>query len=591
VLMKRMMHPVRIVRTGVLILAICIGAFGGAPVFAFGGSGTGTSLDPYEITSCAQLDSINLDLTAHYALANDIDCSDAASLNSGAGWAPIGASGSGFEGMLDGQGHKIKNLDLSGFADNANITGMFNQIVNNGVVKNLSVINSKVNGGHDVGMVAGTLNGNASLDNIYVQATVTCHTDNCGGLVGALEDSTLINNSGADVAVTSTDQSVGGLVGYISNTGVVQKSYANGYLSGTHYIGGLVGAVLTGGGIATVTNSYSSATAIGDDSVGGLVGLGINVDVTKSYAAGSVSGDDNVGGLVGQLYGSMADTFSAEEIINTTGSGTVGPVTGHVISATVGNRYFDTNSTGFASSPDGSSPITDSNYFKNNSTNPPFDQWDFSTLWRTNYANYPSFAPKVDPYMLCEAPSSSNTSITGNCEVAPLGWGTPVWQARWRVHGTSTWQVIALGDIHEASATVAGLKPGTWYDLSFRYTNDFGTGPWGTVEILTTGTAATGTPGKGTVTPSTLLQNLIATATGAANDDSSVPVDKETSLTTPTDSTDKDTTSDQTTPKSKDQKASEKEDGPNLGVTGFIVVFTLLIIWLISRFIRRKNKS
>jgi hypothetical protein len=582
------MRPVRIARTVVLIFAACLGVFSSVPVFAFSGGGTGTSLDPYQITTCAQLSSINLDLTANYVLIADIDCT-----GSGAGWIPIGNSGSGFEGVLDGQDHKIKNLDLSDFADNASIAGMFGKIINSGVVKNLSVINGKANGGHDIGMIAGTLNDSATLDNIYVQATVTCHTDNCGGLVGALENSSVINNSGADVTVTSTNQSVGGLVGYISNTGVVQKSYANGYVAGTHYIGGLVGATLTSGGAATVTDSYSSATVVGDDTVGGLVGLGLDVNVTKSYAAGSVSGNDNVGGLVGLLNGSMADVFSAEKIISSSGSGTIGPVTGHVFSAMVGNRFFDTNITGFSSSPDGSSPVSDSSYFKGNSTNPPFDQWNFSTLWRTNYANYPSFAPKIDPYMLCEAPSSTNVSITGSCEVAPLGWGTPTWQARWRAHGTSVWHTVALSDVHQASATVAGLQAGAWYDLSFRYTNDFGTGLWGTIEILTTGHTASGAvPGRGTTSP-TWLQNIVAVASGMypADDSSANGTTLPTTSTVPTpteSSNNNDTSSKTDTP--NNPKVDDKKGSYNWGIIVAVATLFFLLIALLVRNLRRKNE-
>jgi hypothetical protein len=183
----------------------------------------------------------------------------------------------------------------------------------------------------------------------------------------------------------------------------------------------------------------------------------------------------------------MAETFSAETIHGT--GAAVGPVTGDFTAGSVGNRYFDANITGFSSSADGSSPISNSDYFKDNGSNPPFDQWNFTTIWRTNYASYPSFAPKINPYMLCEEPRSANTTITGSCEVLPLGWGTPTWQARWSVHNANKWHAITLHNTHEAAATVTGLTPGTWYDLQFRYTNNFGTGPWGTVEILTTGTA------------------------------------------------------------------------------------------------------
>jgi len=452
-------------------------------VSAFSGSGAGTSISPYQITTCAQLQSVNLDLAAYYTLESDIDCSAA-----GASWSPIGASG-GFTGTLDGQHHKILNLDLSGFANSASFAGIFSTIKNTAVVQNLLILNGKINGGDNIGMVAGALENTATLDDVYVQAQVTCHADNCGGLVGSLRGASVINNSGADVSVISNYISAGGLVGWISDNGTIQQSFANGQVTGTLYVGGLVGAVNNSGSPATITDVYANATVVGDEYVGGLVGLGVKVDITNAYATGSVSGGDNVGGLVALFFGVMTETFAANTI--TSSGTTVGPVTGIFVGGTAGNRYFDTTTTGFASSPDGSSPITDSNYFRGNSSNVPMSTWNFSTVWRTNYGEYPSFAPKVDPYMLCEAPQSTNTTISGNCDVRPLGWGTPIWQARWRVHGTGGWHTVTLNDIHQAKADVDDLKPGTTYDLQFRYTNDFGTGPWGTVQITTTGTVPT----------------------------------------------------------------------------------------------------
>lgn len=493
------MYNGRIARAAVFVLAMVIGVFHSSSVSAFSGSGAGTSGNPFQITTCAQLNSINLDLAAYYVLANDIDCA-------GGGWSPIGMSGGGFTGTLDGQNYKISHLDLSEIANTTNFAGMFSAIKSSAVVKNLRVIDGKLNAGNNSGMVTGGLYDTASLDNVYVQASVTCHGDNCGGLVGSQHGASIINNSGADVMVTNDDISTGGLVGWISDNGTIQESFADGYISGTLYVGGLIGAVNNGGGAAVLTNSYANVTVVGSEYLGGLAGLGATLNVTKSYAAGSVSGTDSIGGLVGLFYGHMAETFAATSITGT--GGAVGPVTGHFAGGTVGNRYFDANITGFASSPDGSSPITNSDYFRNDNSNPPFDQWDFSTMWRTNYNDYPSFAPKIDPYMLCEEPHSTDTTITGSCTVAPLGWGTPSWQARWSLHGANDWHTVNLGDIHKASATVTGLTPGKEYDLSFRYTNDFGTGPWGTVVILTTGDTPTSN-GKG-ATPSGLAQALSA---------------------------------------------------------------------------------
>jgi hypothetical protein len=56
---------------------------------AFSGSGSGTLADPYQITTCAQLQEMNESLRANYTLMNDINC-DVAPYNTGNGFEPIG---------------------------------------------------------------------------------------------------------------------------------------------------------------------------------------------------------------------------------------------------------------------------------------------------------------------------------------------------------------------------------------------------------------------------------------------------------------------------------------------------------------------
>lgn len=552
-------------------------ALGAGKVLAFSGSGSGTSGDPYQITDCEQLDSIKGDLTADYALANDIDCSNAGTLNGGSGWSPIGSSG-GFQGILDGQGHKIKNLDLSGMSDSTSFSGMFNGLSGSGLVENLSIINSKINGAHDIGMIAGSLSDASSLDNIYVNATVTCHAENCGGLVGSMRGNGLIIDSGADVTVTGATQTVGGLVGWIASNGTIMESYADGNVSGVRYVGGLVGAVNNSGSPAIITNTYSSATVVAsDDTAGGLVGLASTLDLTNSYAAGSVAGTDNVGGLVGLFDGFMAQTFAAEQI-HGTGSAD-GPVTGDFAAGSVGNRYYDSTISGFSSSPDGSLPIANSNAFKDNSTNHPFDQWDFTSIWRTNYANYPSFAPKFNPEMLCAEPRSTNTTITGHCIVEPLGWGTPSWQARWSVHRANVWHTVHLGNIHEAQATVTGLTPGTTYDLQFRFTNNFGTSTWGTVEILTTGTAPKPSATNSSSANVSSLDQLLNSPTALATTTSTTPAKTSANNTSSSPSNSSPTASSTPTVKFKDTSAGHSHRVYYWAAAAVIVIFGLLILF------------
>ena len=105
------MHPhnrtLTIITAALLLLALAI-----APAAAFSGAGSGTQADPYIITTPAELQAINDDLSAHYKLGNDIDLSDF-------DWVPIAFSGHNdfssiyFSGSLDGDGHKISNLQIA----------------------------------------------------------------------------------------------------------------------------------------------------------------------------------------------------------------------------------------------------------------------------------------------------------------------------------------------------------------------------------------------------------------------------------------------------------------------------------------------
>lgn len=63
----------------------------------------------YVITSCQDLQDIQLDAAGNYSLASDIDCSDTLNWNAGAGFSPI----ENFTGLLNGNGHVIDKLFIN----------------------------------------------------------------------------------------------------------------------------------------------------------------------------------------------------------------------------------------------------------------------------------------------------------------------------------------------------------------------------------------------------------------------------------------------------------------------------------------------
>ena len=122
------------------------------------------------------------------------------------------------------------------------------------------------------------------------------------GLFGFLSAVGLIMNVGVVNADVTGDQDVGGLVG--SNSGNVHKSYSTGSVTGNSTIGGLVG--LNNG---VVENSYSTGSVTGNSIIGGLVGLNLGYAI-NSYSTGSVTGNSTIGGLVGWNWdGTASNSF------------------------------------------------------------------------------------------------------------------------------------------------------------------------------------------------------------------------------------------------------------------------------------------
>ena len=107
----------------------------GSSAAGFSGSGSGTAGDPYIITMVGQLQEMENNLTAHYALGNDIDASGTVGWNSGAGFLPIGDSTNMFTGSLDGRGHKITNLFIN--RGGTDYVGLFGYVGSGGVVENV----------------------------------------------------------------------------------------------------------------------------------------------------------------------------------------------------------------------------------------------------------------------------------------------------------------------------------------------------------------------------------------------------------------------------------------------------------------------
>ena len=172
--------------------------------------------NPIPLCTCDDLQKMNLNDRANYELQNDIDCSDTVNWGNGAGYSPT----FGFYGVLDGQGHFIKDL----YINRGNVLqymGLFRILRVTGEIKNIGLENSEITGFYNVGGLAGQAELGSKIVNSYVEGKI------------------------------KGDKFIGGLVGKSEGV-IISTSYFSGEVSGA-FSGGLVGYSI---GPISTTDSY-----------------------------------------------------------------------------------------------------------------------------------------------------------------------------------------------------------------------------------------------------------------------------------------------------------------------------------------------
>jgi len=261
-------------------------------------------LEVVEIRTWHDLNTIRDNLSARYILMNDLGPATAGyvelaseTANQGKGWQPIGTSDDLFTGIFDGQGYEIKDLFIN--RPDEDYLGLFGEVGQEGVTKDIGVTNVTVVGNDYVGGLAGHTEG--SVSNSYSSGNLTGQ-EHVGSLVG--HNGGMVSNSYSSGNVTG-DSRAGGLVGW--NQAILSNSYSMCSVTGNSSVGGLVGD--NWHYEASVSNSYATGNVIGGRRVGGLVGLNDYGSVTHSYSTGRVNGESDVGGLVGYNKGTVSNSF------------------------------------------------------------------------------------------------------------------------------------------------------------------------------------------------------------------------------------------------------------------------------------------
>ena len=199
----------------------------------------------------------------------------------GKDWTPIGTDyDNSYKGTFDGGGHTIKGLT---FTTNDKYAGLFGYLDKAGTVKNVVMEGIQITSNHVL------MSGNT-----------------------------------------------GGVVGY--SWGTIENCSVSGSVSGTVYVGGVVGAQIGG----SITGCSSSATVKGTVDVGGVAGqTNSSATLTACYATGNVTIEINPakniagGSLVGMNAGSSLLACYATGNVTSTGSST-----GYMhIGGFLGNNY------------------------------------------------------------------------------------------------------------------------------------------------------------------------------------------------------------------------------------------------------------
>ena len=245
--------------------------------------GDGSSSHPYIITSCQELQDMETELSAHYVLGNDIDCSETINWQpfadcsqwdgnqsecydhrgSGCNWQdlsyttnglcepiygfrPIGDELNQFRGSLNGSGHRVINLHVGNPSNTISYAGLFG-LVNNQYSKltDFFLENETIYGEFSVGGVVAQLY-NGTLERIGVTGKLYSDHFVNGGAVGGIHPNSNghLKNVYVKSSIYPVDNLTGGLIGIPHINNVTNNSYFAGYISNAGS-GGLFGDMST----------------------------------------------------------------------------------------------------------------------------------------------------------------------------------------------------------------------------------------------------------------------------------------------------------------------------------------------------------
>ncbi len=202
--------------------------------------GTGTSSNPYQIATLAQLRRLSEttgDWGKCFVLTADINAADTKTWNQSKGFSRIGVSSTLFTGVFDGQGYVVDSLYIS-YRTEGN--GMFGY-TKRATIKNLGLTNSDLNLGSKSGGLVGYAADSTVIEKCFLSGIVKGYGVNVlGGLVGVLSSSYIKSSYTNCTVSVSESGNIGGLAGIIWGSSMVENCFVAG-TSDFSYYGGITG--------------------------------------------------------------------------------------------------------------------------------------------------------------------------------------------------------------------------------------------------------------------------------------------------------------------------------------------------------------
>ena len=254
---------------------------------------------------------------------------------SGDTWEPIGTPNNPFNGVFNGNDHKITNLKLDKIEDELKgkddmyYIGLFG--CNEGIIKNIGIesasVSSEIYNTYIIGMIAGYNSG--IVENCYNNANITCNIAyHLGGIVGNIDIdgqvSKCYNKGNLEIKSSSGfDCQVGGIMGSCWRNGnsIISQCFNLGNIT-CHQKGGsnYMAAGICGTGTMKVDSCYNVGTITLENNEGenhfypvsaGIVGQGGSVEVKNCYNIGEVIMNTNES-AIGVRHGSFIGLISGK---------------------------------------------------------------------------------------------------------------------------------------------------------------------------------------------------------------------------------------------------------------------------------------